>query len=104
MTARFQPDRTVDTRIVRGLRGPGSHSIHPDDDPYGNAVSVAVTDWVRNQLERMIGSRGNDAEDAASDLCERLADLVLEIANDVAAKKRMDWVREELRKDRQWSG
>jgi len=95
--------QVVDNRVFRGVRGPGSRPVHPDNEPPGDVVSVAVTDWVRSQLERMIAPRGNDAEEAASDLCERLAGVVPEIARDVAAMKRLDWVRQELRKDQQRS-
>jgi hypothetical protein len=94
----------IDTRTAKGPREPGSHSIHPDGDPDCGVFSGEVTDWIQNQLEHMISPRGNDAEDAAGDLCERLAGIVLEMAKDVAAKKRIKWMQAELRQDRQRNG
>jgi len=96
----LRPAKIVDTRTFKGPRGPGAHSVHPDGDPDGGALFGEVTNWIRNQLEHMISPRGNDAADAAVDLGERLAGLILEIAKDIAARKRIAWVEEELRKDR----
>ena len=93
-------EKIIDTRIARGARRPGSHSVHSDDDPDCSMFSDTVTDWLRNQLEHMISPRGNDAEDAAGDLSERLAGMVLELAKDIAATRRIGWVQKELRQDR----
>jgi len=96
----LRPAEIIDTRVVEGPRGPGAHSIHPDGDPDAGVFSGEVMDWIRNQLEHMISPRGNDAEEAASDLCERLASMVLGTAKIIAARKRIGWVQEELQNDR----
>ena len=95
----------VDTRIYQGARGPGANSTHRDDaDADEPLVADAVLDWIAGELAKMVSQRGNDAAEAAGDVCERLTALVREIADRVAGEKRAAWVREELAKDRAQSG
>ena len=103
--ATAQQARIVDTRVYRGHRGSEPCATHRDDaDADEPLVADAVLDWIAGELANMVSPRGNDAAEAAGDVCERLTALVREIADRVAGEKRAAWVQEELAKNQAQSG